>query len=140
MPGDPHRAREASSRSGSPPKRGGEQERRVLGLRPFGPANISGFPAVTPSAGEQANPRHGFVSRPGGAFKFMAVHQMPAQAPKNPYQVPCAARSPAGVRARPGLRVTRRGDSRAAAPALHCGRACKTARKPASPRACPRSC
>ena len=61
MPGDPHRAREAASRSGSPPKpRGGEQERRVLGLRPFGPANISGFPGVTPSAGEQANPRqHG---------------------------------------------------------------------------------
>lgn len=63
----------------------------MVALKPMGPSNIMGFPEVTPSAGEQANPRHGFVSRPGGAFKFQAVRQMPTQAPKNPYQVPVSS-------------------------------------------------
>lgn len=85
--GDPRKA--SDRRSASPPSAWGGGERRVVSLKPMGPSNF-GFPevTVTPSAGEQANPRHGFVSRPGGAFKFQAVRQMPTQAPKNPYQVP----------------------------------------------------
>ena len=86
--GDPRKASDMVRRSASPPAAWGGGERRVVALKPMGPSIIIGFPEVNPSAGEQANPRHGFVSRPGGAFKFQAVRQMPTQAPKNQYQVP----------------------------------------------------
>jgi hypothetical protein len=59
-------------------------------LKSIGPSNISGFPTVTP-----CDPQQGFVSRPGGAFKFRSVQQITQSkqtnalnvAPKNPYQV-----------------------------------------------------
>ena len=72
---------------------------RVVPVRSMTPSNISSFPTVKPSAGELVNPQQGFVSRPGGAFKFRALHQIPMPtpqintantsvwAPKNPYQV-----------------------------------------------------
>jgi hypothetical protein len=64
-----------------PPQRGGGDRGRVLPLK--SPA-MSSIPAV----GVQANPQHGFVARPGGAFKFRPLPAVPhsGEAPRNPFQ------------------------------------------------------
>lgn len=87
-PSEHLKASSATRRTGSPTS--SQPLLHVMPLKSIGPSNISGFPTVTP-----CDPQQGFVSRPGGAFKFRSVQQITQSkqtnalnvAPKNPYQV-----------------------------------------------------
>lgn len=50
---------------------------RAVPIKAVAASDVRDFPAATLSAGEQANPKQGFVSRSGGAFKFRALAPPP---------------------------------------------------------------
>ena len=51
---------------------------RAVPIKAVAASDVRDFPAAALSAGEQANPKHGFVSRSGGAFKFRALAPPPS--------------------------------------------------------------